>query len=152
LVNSGWLAFMAMMAGMGAIPAVALSKVAAVMPEARASVLACVRKASNLRAPKLGSGGGWTGIVTMGGWGAGIGLGAVGAQAIATSNPSRTVRRGKLVMERWRRSIPARVYRFSEIFGGKPPFFAAPRGLTGVGALHSFRASTDDGLCGRHIV
>jgi hypothetical protein len=54
-------------------------------------------------------------------------------------------------MERRRRSISARVYRFSGIFGGKPPFFAGFRGLTGVGALHSFRASTDDGLGGRFL-
>jgi large subunit ribosomal protein L36 len=45
--------------------------------------------------------------------------------------------------------MAARLYRFWRIFGGKAGFFDDFRGLTGWGAFHSFRASTDDGPQGR---
>src|SRR6478735_761619 len=94
LVNSGWLAFMARMAGRGAIPAVALSKVAGVMPWARASIRICAIKASNLGSAELGGGGGkgagWTG---GDGGGGGTGLGAWVAQAARARRAARTSRR-----------------------------------------------------------
>src|ERR1700722_9485627 len=80
---------MAEMAGTGAIPAVALSKVCAVMPWARASLRAWARKASNLASPVLGGAGGGGGGATTTGCSGAAGLGGLVAQpAIA-----RTARR-----------------------------------------------------------
>src|SRR5581483_7594748 len=91
--NSGWLAFIAAMAGMGAMPAVAASKVASVMHCARAVMRASARKASNLASPERGraGGGGVAGMRTAGAGGGGFG--AVWAQATATNIVARVTSR-----------------------------------------------------------
>ncbi len=79
---------------MGAIPAVAASKVAGVMPWARAVLRASARKASNLALPEPGgAGGGAMRNCEQRVGPAGVGLGAVAAQATATSAPHRAARR-----------------------------------------------------------
>src|SRR5258708_27632816 len=125
---------MAMMAGSGAIPAVALSKVAWVMPWARASVLIPARKASNLALPELGGAGGTgAGAGTTGG-GGGAGLGAVPAQAASARAPARAKRRKQAGV---RSSMPMDTLGCG-IFGRKPAFFARFSGVAGGGALLSF--------------
>src|SRR5471030_1541698 len=106
----------------GASPAVALSKVAAVMPWARAVARASVRKASNLASPELGRpGAGRLGMVTAGS-AAGGGLGAVVAQATAIRVAHRAARRCKPLRRRVRRAIPKR-YTALKDFWRKTAFF-----------------------------
>src|SRR6185437_14838901 len=78
------------MAGIGAMPAVAASKVAAVIPCASAVTRASARNAVNLASAGLdgAEGGGAIGMRTAGADG-GVGLGAVAVQATTASRPAR---------------------------------------------------------------
>src|SRR5471030_2488262 len=106
----------------GASPAVALSKVAAVMPWARAVTRASVRKASNLPSPELGRpGAGRLGMV-MAGCAGGGGLGAVVAQAMTIRVPHMAARRCKPLRRRVRRIIAKR-YTALEDFWRKTALF-----------------------------
>src|SRR3954468_5027051 len=82
------------MAAMGAMPAVAASKVASVMPRARAVTRASARKAADFASPGRApaGGGGAIGMLTAGA-GGGCGLGALVAQPATSNRATRAASR-----------------------------------------------------------
>src|SRR5215469_3500349 len=96
---------MVAMEGMGAIPAVAVSNVSAVMPCANAVLRASARNASNVGLPEPGWAGGGAGFVTEAGGGGGADLGGGVAQAATRRPPHRAASRFRPVREGERRNM-----------------------------------------------